>query len=73
MVAAARLKSPSSLVVLDLDDARLDLAKRIGAQVLASQLNFSRLPMPWSTMQTSAAWTTPRLWSESHPYLNVPR
>jgi threonine dehydrogenase-like Zn-dependent dehydrogenase len=33
MVAAARLKSPSSLVVLDLDDTRLELAKRLGADV----------------------------------------
>ena len=33
MVGAARLKSPSSLVVLDLYDARLELARRIGADV----------------------------------------
>jgi threonine dehydrogenase-like Zn-dependent dehydrogenase len=33
MVGAARLKSPGTLVVLDMVDARLELARRIGADV----------------------------------------
>ena len=33
MVGAARLKHPGALVVLDLDDERLEIARRIGADV----------------------------------------
>jgi threonine dehydrogenase-like Zn-dependent dehydrogenase len=33
MVGAARLKHPGSLIVLDLDDSRLEIARRIGADV----------------------------------------